>query len=96
MLEEGVVEEVRALLARPVSPEARKALGLAEVERLLAGEIARAEAAEAIALRTRRFAKKQATFFRSFAGVRWLDVEAGEDAASVAARALDDQEATSA
>jgi tRNA dimethylallyltransferase len=88
MFEAGVVEEARALLARRLSGEAAKALGLDVLGRLLAGETTRAEAEEEIVRRTRRFARKQATFFASFEGVAWLDVEPDEPAARVAERVV--------
>jgi tRNA dimethylallyltransferase len=88
MFEAGVVEEARALLARPLSPEARKALGLATLTDLLAGHVGEAEARQTIARATRRFARKQMTFFRSFVGVRWIDVPPEEDPESTAERVL--------
>ena len=47
-----------------------------------------AEAREAVARRTRRFARKQRTFFDSFDAVRIVDVAADEPADAVAARVL--------
>ena len=87
MFEAGLVDEVRDLLQHPMSPQARQVLGLAEVESLLAGEISEAEAKASIARRTRRFARKQGTFFRGFSGLQRLPVAEGEDAASIAKRA---------
>jgi tRNA dimethylallyltransferase len=85
----GVVEEARRLLAGPLSPEAGKVLGLAEIEALLRGRSTEEEAREAIARRTRRFAKRQGTFFRSFAGVRWVDLAPDESVESAAGRVLE-------
>jgi tRNA dimethylallyltransferase len=90
----GVVDEARRLLAAGPSPEARRALGLDDLADLLAGRVDEAAAAESIARRTRRFARKQMTFFRSFAGVTWLDVAPDEHAADVASRAVRAYEAT--
>ena len=80
MFAAGIVDEARELLAAepPLSPQAGKVLGLTELRSLLAGEIDEAEARERIAQRTRRFARKQMTFFRSFEGLTWIDVEADE------------------
>lgn len=90
MFAAGIVEEARALLAAepPLSPQAGKVLGLEELRRLLAGEIDEAEAQERIAQRTRRFARKQMTFFRSFEGLTWIDVAPDEDPSQVAERVL--------
>lgn len=62
MLEEGVMDEVRGL--SETSATAAKALGLSEVRALLAGRISRAECVEAIQQSTRRYAKRQLTWFR--------------------------------
>ena len=88
MFEEGVVEEARALLERRLSPEAKKVLGLVTLERLLQGEIDETEARSILTQRTRRFARKQRTFFRSFENVAFFDVGADEGAPEVARRIL--------
>jgi tRNA dimethylallyltransferase len=62
MFRHGVVEEVRAL--RKLSATAAKTLGLAQIRQLLAGEITRAECISAIQQATRRYAKRQLTWFR--------------------------------
>ena len=91
MFEAGVVDEARDLLAAdpPLSPQASKVLGLEELRLLLAGEIDEAEARERIARRTRRFARKQMTFFRSFDALHWIDVAPDDDPADLATRVLD-------
>lgn len=62
MFEAGVVEEVRAL--KGVGATAEKALGLAEIRALLAGEISEAECIAKIQQATRRYAKRQLTWFQ--------------------------------
>jgi len=88
MFEAGVVKEARALLAAraPLSPQAAQVLGLTELRLRLAGEIDEAEARVRIIRRTRRFARKQMTFFRSFPDLVWVDAERDEEAAAIAAR----------
>jgi tRNA dimethylallyltransferase len=88
MFEAGLVDEVRELLTQDLSPQARKTLGLDEVRRLLAGELTEAEAREKIMQRTKRYARKQMTFFRSFEDLAWVDVSADESAESVAERVV--------
>jgi tRNA dimethylallyltransferase len=67
MVDAGALDEVRALMARGLSPAlpAMKAVGLRELADYLAGEVtlpaAMAEAQQA----TRRFAKRQLTWFRN-------------------------------
>ncbi|MEI8233832.1 MAG: tRNA (adenosine(37)-N6)-dimethylallyltransferase MiaA [Verrucomicrobiota bacterium] len=61
----GVVEEVRAAVeAGGVGPTARQAIGWREITALLRGECTQAEAVAAIAQATRRYAKRQRTWFR--------------------------------
>jgi tRNA dimethylallyltransferase len=66
MLAAGALEEVRALLARGLDPAlpAMKAHGVPWLIRHLRGEIELAEAAEGARRDTRRYTKRQATWFR--------------------------------
>lgn len=89
LFEQGVEREVAEFLAAAPSPEALKALGLAEVAAVLEGRLSRAQAIERIAQATRRFARRQLTFFRSFAGVIWLEVPTGEPGPVTAERVLE-------
>jgi len=58
----GVVEEVSAV--KDLGPTAEKTLGVREVRALLAGEISRAECVAKIQQATRRYAKRQLTWFQ--------------------------------
>ena len=89
MFEAGVVDEVRTLLTQELSPQARKVLGLTEIQALLAGEIDEEQAKAKIAQRTRRFARKQMTFFRGFDAIHWIDLAPDDTVESVAARVLE-------
>jgi tRNA dimethylallyltransferase len=66
MLEAGALDEVRALAARKLDPmlPAMKAHGVPWLRRHLAGEISLAEAAEGGKADTRRYTKRQVTWFR--------------------------------
>ena len=66
MLAAGLVEEVRLLREsqRPVSREARQALGYKELGEFLDGKIRLETAAERIRTRSRNYAKRQLTWFR--------------------------------
>jgi tRNA dimethylallyltransferase len=86
MFQAGLVDEARALFDQELSPQAGQALGLSELRALLAGEIDENEARAAITRRTRRFARKQMTFFNSFAALTWIDVPADESPEDTAAR----------
>lgn len=76
MIEKGLVAEVRSLLAeeRPLSRQARSAIGYAEIISHLQGRISLEEAAELIKKNTRRLAKGQRTWFKTFRDVNWLDI----------------------
>lgn len=62
MFRDGVVEEVARVPALSVT--AAKTLGLAEIRRLLAGEITEPDCIAAIQQATRHYAKRQLTWFR--------------------------------
>lgn len=62
MFESGAVEEVRGLTN--AGSTAEKTLGVAEIRALLAGEISQAECIARIQQATRRYAKRQLTWFQ--------------------------------
>ena len=62
MFSAGVEEEVRVL--PEVGPTADSALGLEEIRALIAGQISREECIAKIQQATRRYAKRQLTWFR--------------------------------
>ncbi len=67
MLEAGAVDEVRALLALGLDPSlpAMRAHGVPELGAFLRGEIGLAEASKCAVFATRRYVKRQATWFRN-------------------------------
>ena len=67
MAEGGALDEVTALLGRELSPAlpAMKALGVRELSEHLHGRISLAEAVAQAQLQTRRYAKRQSTWFRN-------------------------------
>ena len=90
MLAAGALEEVRALAARGLDPllPAMKAHGVPWLRRHLVGEITLAEAAEGAKLDTRRYTKRQATWFRhQMPGWSWMAPEAAETATLAAVSA---------
>lgn len=66
MIAAGLVDEVRGVLARGVAPDAPglDAVGYREVVQHLHGALAREDLAPTIAAATRRYAKRQETWFR--------------------------------
>ncbi len=79
MFREGLVDEVSSLLDRGegLGREARQALGYKEVIEYFDGKRSLEETIELVKLKTRQFAKRQMTWFRSFKEFTW--VEAGPE-----------------
>jgi tRNA dimethylallyltransferase len=75
MLDAGLIEEVRQRLDEGVSPDCQpmQSIGYQEVLQFLNGALTREELPERIARNTRRFAKRQITWFRKDAWLWWLD-----------------------
>ena len=86
-LEDGFLEEARALLGAGLPPEAPglHTLGYRELLGHLRGESSLEEAVATIALRTRQLAKRQETWFRRVADVRWFTLTSPEAFPAVAA-----------
>jgi tRNA dimethylallyltransferase len=91
MLQLGLVDEVKSLLAeeKPLSLQARSAIGYAEIIDYLAGKETLEKAVEKIKINTRRFAKAQRTWFKTFKNVHWLDVTSDDDIEQVLAKTID-------
>lgn len=80
MIAVGLVDEVKSLLAeeKPLSKQARCAIGYAEIIEYLHGQVELEEAIELIKKNTRRLAKNQRTWFKTFKNVHWLDIKPDE------------------
>ena len=80
MLAAGLVDEVRGLLAAGLSPEAKglEAIGYRQVAAFLRGETGYIGMVGSIQRETRRYAKRQLTWFRKEPDVVWID-GAGDD-----------------
>jgi tRNA dimethylallyltransferase len=76
MLEVGLLDEVRALEGRPLSPTAAMALGYQELGEHLAGERSLDDAVAETIRRTRRLARRQLRWFRRDPRVRWTAPDA--------------------
>jgi len=82
MLEAGWVEEVRSLLTRGFGPGMKpfQFIGYSELRAHVAGVVDLETAVRAIQQATRRYAKRQITWFRREGGVAWFE-GFGDDAA---------------
>ena len=75
MVRDGLVDEVRSLLARGYGPQlkAMRSIGYKEISAYLAGECALDEAVSLIKRDTRRYAKRQMTWFGKEKDIYWLE-----------------------
>ena len=91
MIDEGLVDEVRDLLAEKklLSKQARCAIGYAEIVNYLNGNTNLEDAIELIKKNSRRLAKNQRTWFRSFKNVNWLDIEPQQPDEKIFTRTMD-------
>ena len=89
MLEMGLVEEIKALLQRGIPPKctAMQAIGYKEFVAALAGEITIAEAAAQVQQSSRRYAKRQLTWFRRNEKINWIKRKAGQSSDKIFALA---------
>jgi tRNA dimethylallyltransferase len=81
MFAAGVLEEVRDV--KNVGPTAAQTLGLREIRSLIAGEISQAECIARIQQATRRYAKRQLTWFRGQTNFPSLNLFAHDSAEAV-------------
>lgn len=83
----GLVDEVRSLRAQgPLSETARHAIGYEEAAAVLDGALDEEAAIALTARRTRRYAKRQMTWFRHQADVAWVDVDPEDSVERIAGR----------
>jgi len=76
MVNAGLLKEVQELLARGYSPDlqAMQAIGYKEFVAFLRGEVGFPEAVETFKRNTRRYVKRQITWFKTDERIRWIDV----------------------
>ena len=89
MLDQGLVEEIQNLLASgiPENCTAMQAIGYKEFVAALDGEITIEAAADQVRQSSRRYAKRQLTWFRRNKAMHWLTREDGADASEILAQA---------
>lgn len=76
MIENGLIEEVRTITEKYATfPTAMQGLGYKEVVNYLNHEYSKDEMVEKIKMETRRYAKRQITWFKRINGITWLDGE---------------------
>jgi len=77
MIDSGLIQEVAGLLQKGIDPglPSMQGLGYKEIAGYLRGEYGEEEAISLLKTNTRRFAKRQYTWFRADARIRWIDVD---------------------
>lgn len=80
MMAQGLLDEVRRLLAQGISPRATamQAIGYKEFVDALDGRCTIEEAADLVRQSSRRYAKRQLTWFRRNKAIHWLIRETGD------------------
>lgn len=89
MVREGLLEEVRRLAGQGLrdSGTASRAIGYQQFLDVLDGRITEEQAVEDTVVATRRFARRQETWFRADPRIRWLDAGEGAEASELAEHA---------
>jgi tRNA dimethylallyltransferase len=85
MIEQGFVDEVQSLLAMGYGPDLKpmQALGYKQIVRFLQGACTLEAAIEQIQRDTRRYAKRQFTWFRGDRDFQWIHAEEEEEVISL-------------
>lgn len=74
MVEDGLIDEVKEVLSKYNDfPTAMQGLGYKEVVEYLNGDTTKEEMIEKIKMETRRYAKRQLTWFRRYENITWID-----------------------
>ena len=89
MLEMGLEKEIRDLLSSGISPNctAMQAIGYKEFVVALDGQCTMEEAVDEVRKASRRYAKRQLTWFRRNEKMHWLTRHEGDGSAEIIARA---------
>ena len=89
MLEQGLIAEIQGLLAAGVPPKctAMQAIGYKEFVAALKGECTIGEAADQVRQSSRRYAKRQLTWFRRNQKIHWLIRQEGRSGGEILAAA---------
>ena len=89
MLEAGLIEEIQALLRSGVPEKctAMQAIGYKEFVAALKGECTIGEAADQVRQASRRYAKRQLTWFRRNQKIHWLIRREGRNGGEILAAA---------
>lgn len=88
MLKRGLIEEVKGVLGMNPSETAMQAIGYKEIAGFLRGEYALEEAVRLIKRNTKRFAKRQFTWFKKEQNMPWVDITGITDSAQALGKVI--------
>ncbi len=83
MFSDGLLEECQRLIKLPLNQTARQALGYKEVFEYLEGKISLEDAIRLVKRNTRRYAKRQLTWFRHEPRLQWVAMDDGRSVETV-------------
>ena len=75
MLEEGLLDEAKSFFDSEVSSTAAQAIGYKELRPYIDGLVSLGDAVEKLKMETRRYAKRQLTWFRRNPEIHWFDID---------------------
>lgn len=88
MFKKGLVKEIRKVLKKKLSLTAKKNIGIQEIRDFLDGKYSEEEVLELIKRNTRRYAKRQLTWFRKEKRISWIRIKEKQKPALVAKRII--------
>lgn len=88
MVEAGLIKEAEEFFSMPVSATAKQAIGYKELKPYFDGECTLGEALEKLKMETRRYAKRQLTWFRKRENINWIYID-GKSKDEIFAEAFD-------
>lgn len=75
MLDDGLIEEAKTFFSSEKSSTAKQAIGYKELKGFFDGSISLEEATENLKRETRRYAKRQLTWFRRNKNINWINID---------------------
>ncbi len=89
MLETGLLDEAREFLSSPLGRTAKQAIGYKELDPYFRGEKSLDECIENLKMQTRRYAKRQLTWFRRIDNINYLFIDDYANGSELADAACD-------
>lgn len=84
MLTDGLLQEAQSFFQSGYAPTAKQAIGLKELKPYLDGEEPLDAAVDRLKRETRRYAKRQLTWFRRYDDIHWLYIDKDDEAQRIA------------